>query len=559
MPDEEALAFLVNNDFSKSQYQAIRMNSLNHNSNVYPSYKKVRIAKNKCLPKNINISESNANVPLQDLLDHTTARLLEVQEEVFLSQFQDSDIDLKGVLISKWGFDGATGQSTYKQKHNPETNPSPFYEDSIIFTSLVPLDLCINKKLIWRNPAPSSNRYCRPVELAYKKETAESSLNLKTIIDNQISQLKPTLITIEDSDNDNKQLTVEISHILQMTSVDGKVINAAVSNTSQQCCYLCGATPKEMNAVNNYNKKVINKIPLSYGLSTLHARIRCFEAILHIAYRLKVKKWQIRGAKDKEITAAEKLRIQKEFRVKMGLVVDKPRAGGSGNSNDGNTARRAFKNITLFSQITNVDCELIKKLATILGVITCGFEINSLKFAIYCKETLNLYVSLYPWFFMPVTLHKILVHGPVIVKRMCLPIGLFSEEAQERRNKDIKSYRLHHSRKDSRMHTIDDQFRTLLVTSDPMISSKKNFTNKHKQSFSKEMIELLDVEHNYIDEPLEVEEDTDDDNESNSSEILEIEDDIVTSSVDNVDPPIDFYEDTFESDDNLDVHHFYRD
>ena len=55
--DEEALAFLVNNNFSKSQHHAIRMTSINHNSKIYPPYNKVRDAKSKCFPPNIEIDE----------------------------------------------------------------------------------------------------------------------------------------------------------------------------------------------------------------------------------------------------------------------------------------------------------------------------------------------------------------------------------------------------------------------------------------------------------------------------------------------------------------------
>ena len=39
----------------------------------------------------------------------------------------------------------------------------------------------------------------------------------------------------------------------------------------------------------------------------------------------------------------------------MGLRVDEPRAGGSGNSNDGNTARRAFRSPADFAACTGVD------------------------------------------------------------------------------------------------------------------------------------------------------------------------------------------------------------
>ena len=52
-----------------------------------------------------------------------------------------------------------------------------------------------------------------------------------------------------------------------------------------------------------------------------------------------------------------------------------------------------------------------------------------------------------------------------------LPIGCYSEEAQESRNKDNRLYRIKHARKISRTATITDQFSYLLITSDPSVSS----------------------------------------------------------------------------------------
>ena len=540
---EDSLAFLVHNNFSKAQYKSIRMTSLNHNCNIYSSYEKVREAKNECFPMNITINEYKAEVPLQNLLDHTITRLIKCQEEVIHQQFSSNDeiVHVKGTLICKWGFDGSTGQSIYKQKFSTNTS-NPISEGSVLFTSLVPLDLSIDDILIWRNPTPSSTRYCRPISMEYIKETAEVSLQLKNDIDNQIKNLNNTFIKIPIVNECGiivQEINVEIEHVLQMTAVDGKVINAAVSNTAQGNCFLCGAKPSEMNIINNFSKKVIDKTPLNYGLSTLHARIRCFECILHIGYRLDIKKWQIREA-DKNKCFKRKKQIIEDFRQKMSLIVDVPKPGGSGNSNDGNTARRAFMNVKLFSEITGVDVNLIQRISTILGAITCGFAIDTLKFASYCKQTLELYVKLYPWFYMPVTLHKILVHGPVIVKRMILPIGLYSEEAQESRNKDIKNARLYHSRKDTREHTITDQFRYLLVTSDPLISSKKNLSHKKRQPLTKDIISLLELEKKYTPQLDSDDEEEDHDEQYSSSNLIDSED----ISVSDIVLPDDFYDDT---------------
>ena len=70
--------------------------------------------------------------------------------------------------------------------------------------------------------------------------------------------------------------------------------------------------------------------------------IRTFECLIHIAYKLPVKKWSSRLPADKQQIEMQKKKIQLAFQEKMGLIVDRPKASGSGKSNDGNTSRRAF-------------------------------------------------------------------------------------------------------------------------------------------------------------------------------------------------------------------------
>lgn len=81
--------------------------------------------------------------------------------------------------------------------------------------------------------------------------------------------------------------------------VDGEVCSSA-TNSSAQKCYICGASPKEMNTPSIFLNKPPNCQNYSYGLSTLYAYIRFLECILHIAYRLDIKKWQARSQEEQE-------------------------------------------------------------------------------------------------------------------------------------------------------------------------------------------------------------------------------------------------------------------
>lgn len=110
------------------------------------------------------------------------------------------------------------------------------------------------------------------------------------------------------------------------------------------------------------------------------------------------------------------------------------------------------------------------------------------KFSEFSRDTAELYVDLYPWYYMPSSVHKLLVHGSDIIKHFgAIPIGELSEDAAEARNKDFRKYRESHSRKVSRTVTNEDILHNLVLSSDPKITSLKtlNVKTKYNGSLSK--------------------------------------------------------------------------
>lgn len=63
---------------------------------------------------------------------------------------------------------------------------------------------------------------------------------------------------------------------------------------------------------------------------------------------------------------------------------------------------------------------------------------------------------------MPVSVHKILIHGAAIAKAILLPIGIMSEEAQESSNKVYRRIRERHTRKSNRINTTTDLVHMML-------------------------------------------------------------------------------------------------
>lgn len=198
---------------------------------------------------------------------------------------------------------------------------------------------------------------------------------------------------------------------------------------------------------------------------------------------------------DSERVNGPKKEIQEKLRQQMGLLVDIPKPG-FGTTNDGNTARRFFSNPHLASQITGVDETLIKRIGIILRTISSGFSIDVEKFRIYTLDTAKLYVQKYNWYYMPITLHKVLIHGPEIVKSCIVPIGRMSEEAQESRHREARRFREHNTRKTSRKTTMEDLIHMLLITSDPVINSYRKLSAKPKESLPEEVINMLESEIN---------------------------------------------------------------
>ena len=120
---------------------------------------------------------------------------------------------------------------------------------------------------------------------------------------------------------------------------DGKVCNALTETLSAQKCYICGATPKTMNEESRDFDS--NQEHFGFGLSTLHTWIRCFECLQHISYKLDIKKWHARSIEEKTSLKKRSEEVQLQFKIKLGLIVDKPKPG-FGSSNDGNTSRCFF-------------------------------------------------------------------------------------------------------------------------------------------------------------------------------------------------------------------------
>lgn len=110
---------------------------------------------------------------------------------------------------------------------------------------------------------------------------------------------------------------------------------------------------------------------------------------------------------------------------------------------------------------------------------------------------------------MPVTVHKILVHGIGYVRYSTSPLGLLSEEAIESCHKIIRSNRLKHTRKCGRVESNRDLIQYLILQSDPVISL--NSHNILARNYNMEDIKSYICEENNLNIPEICSEDESDD------------------------------------------------
>jgi hypothetical protein len=118
--EDEALCLLIDAQLSKRQYTTIRLEAKAKRAEIYPAYNNVRAAKERCYPDPVTATGSGCQVGLQALLDITARRLLLVQEGVVGTVVNYDGETTNFVLVSKWGCDGSTGHSQYKQNASSE-------------------------------------------------------------------------------------------------------------------------------------------------------------------------------------------------------------------------------------------------------------------------------------------------------------------------------------------------------------------------------------------------------------------------------------------------------
>lgn len=109
----------MDNNLSKNQYINTRVGAKKRNADIYPVYEEIKSAKKACYPGDIKVTETRSEVPLQSLLNHTSERVFSILHASNV-EFQSGTYK----MIHKWGMDGTSDQSRYKQAFRSTSVPS---------------------------------------------------------------------------------------------------------------------------------------------------------------------------------------------------------------------------------------------------------------------------------------------------------------------------------------------------------------------------------------------------------------------------------------------------
>lgn len=179
------------------------------------------------------MSECSFKFDLRKLLHYTVKRIHStVQLDAFHS-FLSEKVHFFS-LIRKWGCDGTTGESKFKQEFKDDDGNKS--DESIFLTSLVPSQLELinatkhDSKIVWKNPRPFSTRVCSSVKIECIRETLE-------VIQKIVEHVKQQTRNLESFEKTTHGKKISINFSLFLTMVDQKVCNFSTDTTSAQGCF----------------------------------------------------------------------------------------------------------------------------------------------------------------------------------------------------------------------------------------------------------------------------------------------------------------------------------
>ena len=219
---------------------------------------------------------------MQSLLDKTAERLIEAVSSSWPTSAM-KELQLEATM----GFDSSSGHSNPHQKFSDNTIDSQSSHQTLFVSSMLIIRIKskIDENYSWVNPTPQSYRFCRPLRIAFEKEDEVSIEKEYNRLNNQMCNITSYKF------NSQSGKPVNVSYDLYTTLFDGKCVNHLTDNPATTRCPICHKTMTQFGKKNEiFTPK---QGSLKFGLSPLHAEIKCLEQLLHTAYRKNIGRWKI--------------------------------------------------------------------------------------------------------------------------------------------------------------------------------------------------------------------------------------------------------------------------
>ena len=259
-------------------------------------------------------------------------------------------------------------------------------------------------------------------------------------------------------------------------------------------CTHCFATPKEMaNLKGNFDP---DPETFQYGGAVMHARIRAFEHTCKGYLHSDLESWSY-TSEWQWLRDERMAELQMAFKARLGLDVYKVQPGQAGNSNSGNTSRKAFANFEVFADIVGCPPEYIQKLGVLINAANSKTAIDPVKCEAFQKEVVALFEKAgLSWNWMSQSLHTLLFHLHQQIAFLPTPPGYWSEEGAETHHKLERHRRMHHARKTSIEANMEDIFIMQACAAYPPVLDhlRKSFLAKRKKEEPCELLRWLYVE-----------------------------------------------------------------
>ena len=351
-----ALGMYLHLRMSKDKYKNLAMiTNRAAKFRIFPNYDELRVGKVVLRPKQgIRWNDIKAEVNLQQLLNHTLERIVQVGGEDLDKKLGDATGVIGCTMTFTYGYDAATGQRRYKQRYTKSKYNSS--DESMFACVLNPLLLeDFNGICLWKNLIPQSPLFVRPILHEYAKETEEYVAKIQKKLDSDIAALKPVKVKTKAGHE------LEIRIELLLTMIDGKVFNH-LTKTRAKDCPSCGCNQAQINDFKNVGTELFRPTPagLRHGIQPLHGWIKFSMNLLNLSKNKPVYEAKATGARAKELREQQKRKLQKQF-LRIGLRIEYPSQFGFGSSIDGNTARRAFRDYKTLAKILDISENLVKR------------------------------------------------------------------------------------------------------------------------------------------------------------------------------------------------------